>query len=151
MKRELEALLGAKGYRHAAVLGPFVGQAGEDEYTVTLGDSRRPATERGTYAALRDWIAALPARTAPPPAGAVGLGTPDLAALLLTKNYPHALILGPFESRAGPPEYTAMLDGRGGPGVTQRGTLPQLKDWIAGLPQGPTQGRGRRRKPTWGL
>jgi hypothetical protein len=63
MRLELQAQLETKGYRHAVVLGPFGGRDGAEEYTVALYDPSgrvHRGSLRGTEAALRDEIAALP-------------------------------------------------------------------------------------------
>ena len=68
MNLELIALLDRMGYRNAAVLGPFTGRAGEQEFTVTLYDpGGRVAlrTLRGSYPALREEIERLPRRSRP--------------------------------------------------------------------------------------
>jgi hypothetical protein len=62
-KGSLRAQLCRKGYRCAAVLGPFAARQGPPEYTVTLYDATGRsylATRRGTPRALWAWIEALP-------------------------------------------------------------------------------------------
>jgi hypothetical protein len=68
MKLDLGAQVRAKGYRHAVVLGPFGGRAGEAEYTVALYDPTGQVNQRslrGTYPALREQIAQLPEQEPP--------------------------------------------------------------------------------------
>jgi hypothetical protein len=60
----LTTLLADKGYRDSAVLGPFTGGSGEQQYAVTIHDQGGEATRmlRGSFAELWKALRALPTR-----------------------------------------------------------------------------------------